>query len=244
MRTNSQGDSTLIIMPTYNELENAHLILAEILSRIPKVNILVIDDNSPDGTLQSLLEDFEGDSRCKFMSRERKLGLGSAYRLGFEFALKNNYKFVVTMDADGSHSIIDLVNILGVDGKEALVIGSRYVNGGGIENWNISRRFISTFGNYFARRMLCIQIRDCTSGFKRISVQQLAKIDFSSSNLDGYGFQIEITRAFLDKNFSVCETPIYLLDRKFGKSKMSWGIAFEAFMQVCKWKYQRNLSIK
>ena len=225
----------LIIIPTYNELESAPHLISQVLAIKSNFDVLVIDDNSPDGTLNEVIRRFELNSKFYYISRFRKAGLGSAYREGFKFAIKNRYDFVIQMDADGSHRIEDLIKILNTPQNYNLVIGSRYVKGGKVSQWNLNRRILSRVANYVAKKTLSLPVNDCTSGFKRISIEHLKETNLLESKLNGYEFQIEISKEFVEKKLNFVEIPIELINRNAGKSKMTIGIATRTSLQIIYW---------
>jgi len=222
----------IVIIPTYNEKKNISDLVEGIFRLNINLSILVIDDNSPDRTyeiIQKLMAKFRN---LYLIKRERKLGLGSAYIEGFEFALKNGYEAIVQMDADFSHNPNYLKNLVGLSDDFDLVIGSRYVNGGGISDWSWVRVWVSYLGNKFAKLFLRIPINDLTSGYKCIRKNVLESIKFRDIHSRGYSFQLEITyRAFLN-GFKIKEFPIIFGGRKDDKSKMTFLIALEAFSKV------------
>ena len=190
----------------------------------------MIDDNSSDQTVAIIKElDFEW---VNLKVRLKKEGLGNAYKFGFNWASENQYMYVVEMDADGSHRTDDLLKILAADETFDLVIGSRWIQNGTITNWSLHRRLISCLGNIYAKKLLGMKVDDSTSGFRRLRLSKLAQLDLDSITSKGYGFQIEITFAFWLSGSMILEVPINFLEREFGKSKMSFRIAVEAFRTV------------
>ncbi len=229
---------TLIIIPTYNERENIKHLIEEIFKLLPEVNILVIDDNSPDKTYEVVEEISKNDSKVFLIKRSTKLGLGSAYIEGFKWAILNNYDVVVEMDADFSHQPSDLVRILekikeGYD----LVIGSRYISGVNVVNWPMKRLLLSYFANLYARIITGIPIKDLTSGFKAIRINALKSINLNSIKSNGYAFQIEVHFKIYNKGFKVVEIPIVFYERRSGNSKMSKRIILEAAIMVWRLKF-------
>jgi dolichol-phosphate mannosyltransferase len=223
---------SLIIIPTYNELENLPLLLKEIFLCVPDVDVLIVDDNSPDGT--GLLVDrmAEDDPRIHALHRTGKLGLGTAYIAGFQYAIVHGYDVAFEMDADFSHDPRFLPNFLkAIEGAD-LVIGSRYIQGGQTPGWPLLRRLISGSGNIFARAMLGIPVHDCTGGFRCYRREVLQCIELDSVQSRGYAFQIELTHRVMHHGFKIVETPITFMDRKYGTSKMSKKIVTEAFTYV------------
>jgi dolichol-phosphate mannosyltransferase len=229
----------LIVMPTYNERENMTPIVEEILRYAPQVDILIVDDNSPDGTgdiAESLRERFPNVS---VMHRTGKLGLGTAYIAGFRYALEHDYEFVLEMDADFSHDPRYLPDILAEAEHADLVIGSRYVQGGGTPNWSPLRRFISGGGNIFARTVLGLSVKDATAGYRCYRTSMLSALDLGSITSQGYAFQVEMTYRVLQRGFRVSEVPILFVDRRVGKSKMSRKIFIEGFVFVLRARFGR-----
>ncbi len=226
--------STLICVPTYNEAGNLEAISRAILELNPDVHILVIDDNSPDGTGRIADELSEQDPRIFVLHRTEKEGLGKAYIAGFRWALARDYERVVEMDADFSHRPEDLVEILTQLNHFDVVIGSRYVAGGATENWGLFRRLLSRGGGFYARLLLGLDIRDLTAGFvgwRREVLETLALDDVEAS---GYVFQIELKYRAHRKGFRILEVPIIFPDRVVGDSKMTPDIALEALTSL--WK--------
>lgn len=224
----------LVILPTYNEKENIQSILSAILSIHDEIDILVVDDNSPDGTgdiVDSMISDFP---RIRVIHRPEKLGLGTAYIEGFKHAIKKQYNYTFEMDADFSHDPKELPNFLKEIENADLVIGSRYIPKGKIVGWGPIRYVISMGGNLFARFVLKLPIKDCTSGFRCYKTSILKQLDLTQITSEGYGFQVEILYHCYKKGFKITEIPITFTDRVVGKSKMSKKIVFEAFKQVLK----------
>ncbi len=225
---------TLIIIPTYNEKENLPSLVEAIFSYAPKTDILIVDDNSPDGTGNLADEIHEQDPRVLVMHREGKLGLGTAYIAGFKYAIAHGYDAAFEMDADFSHDPRYLPDFLSAIESADLVIGSRYIQGGSTPNWSWLRRFISGGGNIFARFMLVgmMPIHDCTAGFRCYRREVLENIGLDTVQTQGYGFQIEMAYRVMRRDYKIVETPIVFMDRREGKSKMSKKIFFEAFTFV------------
>jgi dolichol-phosphate mannosyltransferase len=225
----------LVIIPTYNERDNLGPITAAVLAAEPRVDILVVDDNSPDGTGQLADQLASREPRIRVLHREKKEGLGRAYLHAFRWALEQGYAHVLEMDADFSHDPKYLHVLLdAAEGGADLVLGSRYVEGGGTVNWGLLRRLISRGGSLYARSILGVSIRDLTGGFKCFSRRVLEGIDLDQVMSTGYGFQIELTYRALKKGFTVKEVPIVFEDRRVGQSKMSRKIFLEAMTVV--WK--------
>ena len=221
-------NTSLVVVPTYNEIESIGPLL-EALEKLP-VDILVIDDGSPDGTA-----DAARSRGIEVISRASKLGLGSAYRTGFALALARGYQSIIQMDADGSHRVSDLVRMMEWIGSSDLLIGSRWVADGGIENWSKFREYLSRGANAYANLLLSLGIKDVTSGFRIYDVGLLQRMDIASIKSEGYCFQIEMTRRALACGGSVAEIPITFIERAHGVSKMSFAIAFEAILRITSW---------
>ncbi|ACL70248.1 polyprenol monophosphomannose synthase [Halothermothrix orenii] len=225
---------TLIIIPTYNERENIKDLLREVFNINEDIDILVVDDNSPDGTAELVkeLKEQKYKTRLHLLVREGKLGLASAYITGFKWALKHNYQYIFEMDADFSHNPVYIPDFLEKLKNYDLVLGSRYVEGGGVKDWGLIRKIMSRGGSLYARLILNLPYHDLTGGFKGFRREVLEAIDLDSVKSEGYSFQIEMTyRAHL-KGFNIKETPIIFEDRTLGKSKMSKKIFMEAVFMV------------
>ena len=229
------------MIPTYNERENIEKIIKEVLRQSPDIHVLVVDDNSPDGTWEVVEKIKKKEKRVDLIKRPEKMGLGTAYVEGFKYALKNGYDVVFEMDADFSHDPNDIPRILQELNGYDMVIGSRYCNGVSVVNWPMSRLLLSYFANLFARKVTGVPIRDLTSGFKAIRRRVLEKLNLSEIRSDGYGFQIEIHVRAYRKGFKIKEIPIIFVDRRSGHSKMSRRIVWEAFWLVWWLKLQSLL---
>ena len=237
----------LIIVPTYNELVNAPLLVRRIFKYIPESNILVVDDGSPDKTADVIRELQQEFSTLHLLERKTKLGLGSAYRLGFTWGLDQGYEELIEMDADLSHRVRDLKIM--IDAKELqpntdLVIGSRWVPGGKTENWSKSRELLSRAANLYVRAMLGLGVRDSTAGFRIYSSSILKKLNLEAIKSEGYSFQIEMTRAVYKLGGKIIEVPITFRERENGVSKMSKKIVGEAIILVTLWGLKRFLRVK
>ena len=223
----------LIIVPTYNEIENLQALVEAVLAAAPaSAEMLIVDDNSPDGTgqLADLLS--AQKPRVHVLHRAKKMGLGTAYVNGFKWGLEKNYDAYIEMDADFSHNPKYLAQMLTLLASNDVVIGSRYVTGGGTVNWGIGRKILSRGGSLYSRMILGAPIRDFTGGFNGWQKNVLQAVEFESLRSDGYSFQIELKyRAFL-KKFKIAEFPIIFEDRKVGKSKMNKKIVIEALGRV------------
>jgi len=223
-------------MPTYNEAENVRPISGAILEALPGATLLIVDDASPDGTGTLADELAAGDPRIRVLHRTAKTGLGRAYLDGFRVALGNGAQAVLQSDADWSHDPASLPSVLAPieQGAADLVIGSRYVTGGGTVDWGIGRRVLSRGGSLFARLVLGLPARDLTGGFKAWRAETLATIDFDGVHAGGYVFQIEMTYRANRLGARIREVPITFRDRRVGQSKMSRRIVVEALVVVCK----------
>ena len=229
----------LVIVPTYNERENIAELLDGILGHLPTTDVLVVDDGSPDGTGEIVAARGAEDERVKLLQRPGKAGLGTAYTAGFQWALARDYTVVVGMDADFSHDPRYLPQMVGQARDHDLVIGSRYVPGGATPDWKLSRRIISRIGNYVARTVLGLPVRDCTTGYKLYRRETLAQIDLDAIDLVGYGFLIETTYQCYLNGARIKEIPIVFIDRREGKSKMTGTIVSEALGYVFRRRWQR-----
>jgi dolichol-phosphate mannosyltransferase len=231
----------LIVVPTYNERDNVRGIAAQLLEAVPETEVLFVDDNSPDGT-GGLLDDLAAaEPRVHVMHRAGKLGLGTAYIEGFRWGLARRYDYLFEMDADGSHDPKYLRQMLALaqDGAD-VVVGSRYVPGGGTENWSLGRRLISRGGGLYARTVLGVKLRDVTAGFICWRSSALEAIDLGSITSNGYSFQIEMKYRAINKHLRVVETPIKFVDRRVGQSKMSRAIFVEALLKVWVLRFGRS----
>lgn len=230
---NSNG-RVLVIVPTYNERENVSDAVRRVLEQTPTADVLVVDDNSPDGTGDLVAEMAQSESRIRLLRRKGKLGLGTAYLEGFQLALADGYSYIMEMDADLSHDPAEIPNFLNAIINADLVIGSRYIEGVNVVNWPLSRLMLSYFASVYTRLFTGIPIRDTTSGFKCFRREVLEAIDLNSVRSGGYAFQVEMNwRAWME-GFRLKEIPIIFVDRTVGRSKMSREIVREAMVIV--WK--------
>ncbi|WP_223645000.1 polyprenol monophosphomannose synthase [Corallococcus sp. EGB] len=228
----------LVCIPTYNERDNIGPITQAVLAADPRVDILVVDDNSPDGTGQLADELATKNPRVRVLHREKKEGLGRAYLAAFRWALAEGYTYILEMDADFSHDPRYLPTFLdAAEGGADLVLGSRYVDGGGTVNWGVGRKVISRGGSLYARSILGVGVRDLTGGFKCFNRRVLESIDLDEVRSTGYAFQIELTYRTLRKGFTVREVPIVFEDRRVGHSKMNKKIFIEALGMVWKLRF-------
>jgi len=225
----------LVCIPTYNEIDNIEPITRAVLEADARVDILVVDDNSPDGTGHQADRLAANQPRLHVLHREKKQGLGRAYLHAFRWALEHGYSYILEMDADFSHDPRYLPKLLDEAlGGADVVLGSRYVPGGGTVNWGVIRQLISQGGSLYARTLLGIPVRDLTGGFKCFRRQVLERLDLDAVHSTGYAFQIELTYRALKQGFSVSEVPIVFEDRRVGHSKMSRKIFLEALIMVPK----------
>ena len=232
----------LVVLPTYNEAENIANILERVRSALPDASVLVVDDNSPDGTADLAEKTGERLGEIDVLRRPGKSGLGSAYRDGFRWGLERGYDALVEMDSDFSHDPDELPALVApLSAGYDVVIGSRYVPGGSIPDWSLSRRLISRGGNVFAATMLGLGVKDSTSGFRAYSAGILRRIDLASIRAGSYGFQVEMTYRTLEAGARLREVPIRFVDRRLGTSKMSTYTVLEAFALVSWWGLQRAL---
>lgn len=230
----------LVIIPTYNEMENIQKLVPQVLAQDPRIDILVIDDNSPDGTGAVVEKMLKRNRRLNLLKRPNKMGLGTAYVEGFRYALEKRYDIIFEMDADFSHDPNEIPRFLeAIEGYD-LVIGSRYVRGVNVVNWPMFRLLLSWSANLYTRIVTGLPVKDATSGYKCFKRKVLEAMDLDRIHSDGYAFQIEVDFKAWKKGFRVLEIPIVFVDRNAGVSKMSPGIIHEAAWMV--WKL-RLLSI-
>ena len=222
----------LLIVPTYNECENIKNFLLQAINYTDE--ILIVDDSSPDNTGLIVLDLQKEFKNIHLLSREKKLGLGSAYRDGFRWGLERDYTTCIQMDADFSHRFEDLVNMYKYVNKYELIIGSRYVKEGETKGWNYFRRKLSKFANTYAKTLIGSEVNDMTSGFRIYSRSALEDISYDTTLSDGYSFQIEMTNRSEIKNLTIKEVPITFNERREGMSKMDRKIVFEAIFKVIK----------
>ncbi len=230
----------VVVLPTYNEAENLEAIVGAILAAEPRCDVLVVDDDSPDGTGRIADRLSAGNPRVGVLHRARKEGLGRAYLAGFARALAQGYAFVLEMDADFSHDPAYLPRLLAAAADADLVLGSRYAPGGGTRNWGLPRRWLSRGGSLYARTILGVPIRDLTGGFKCFRREALLALDLATVESGGYSFQIELTWRALCLGLRVVEVPIVFTDRRVGQSKMSRAIFLEAIGLVWKLRAGRR----
>jgi len=227
----------LVITPTYNEAENINRLVDEVLSKDTSLELLIIDDNSPDGTAAIVEEIREKEPRLHIIKRPGKLGLGSAYITGFKFALKNDYDYIFEMDGDLSHDPGILPVMLKEIENNDLVIGSRYIPGGSVLNWPIRRLLLSYLASRYVRLITGMPIKDPTSGFKCYRKEVLQDLDLNRIMSDGYAFQVEVKYRIWRKKYRIKEIPIIFYDRVSGHSKMSRKIVYEAIWMIWRLRF-------
>ena len=235
-------DKKLVIIPTYNEIENAEKIIRAVFALDGGYNILIIDDGSPDGTaaaVKELMKEFP--ERLFIIERSGKLGLGTAYLTGFRWALEKGYDYVFEMDADFSHAPADLPRLYAACAEEGadFAVGSRYKDGVSVVNWPITRILMSYFASVYVRTMLGVKIYDSTAGFVCYSRKVLETLDLDAVQMKGYGFQIEMKYSAVKLGFKLAEVPVIFVNRKEGTSKMSGSIFGEAFWGVMKLRFRK-----
>ncbi|HUY48226.1 MAG TPA: polyprenol monophosphomannose synthase [Streptosporangiaceae bacterium] len=234
-RSTAPVDRVAVIIPTYNERESLEAIVGRVRSSVPDADLLIVDDNSPDGTGRLADELAAGDSRIHALHRTRKNGLGAAYIAGFRWALDRGYGAMVEMDADGSHQPEELPGLLKALARADLVIGSRWVPGGRVINWPRYRQILSRGGNTYARLMLGIQLRDATGGYRVYRDTALRRIALDEVESQGYCFQVDLALRTLRAGMMVVEMPITFVERACGVSKMSGTIIVEALWRITLW---------
>ena len=234
---------SLVIIPTYNEMDNIKRLIPDILQRYGNIDVLVVDDNSPDGTGNYVASLGESNPRIKIIQREKKLGLGTAYITGFKYAIQNKYDFVFEMDADFSHDPGEIENFLSAIENNDLVLGSRYLTGVNVINWPMRRLILSYFANFYTRFITGLPIHDATGGFKCFRREVLEVINLDKIKSNGYAFQIEMTFKAWKKGFRIKEISIIFVDRVKGNSKMSKKIVREAVFMVWKLRLRSMLGM-
>jgi dolichol-phosphate mannosyltransferase len=230
-----------VVIPTYNELANLENIVTRVRSSVPAADILVVDDNSPDGTGELADKLAAGDDHIRVLHRPGKSGLGAAYIAGFAWALERGYGTLVEMDADGSHDPADLPRLLAALEDADLVVGSRWVPGGVVVNWPRSREALSRGANTYARLMLGINVHDATGGYRAYRADTLRAIHLEQVESQGYCFQIDLTLRTVNAGLFVREVPITFTDRIHGTSKMSRAVILESFLRVAQWGIGQRL---
>lgn len=229
---------SLVIIPTYNESENIAKIVTDTKNIVNDIHILIIDDNSPDGTAEKVRELKKKFNDIYLIEREGKLGLGTAYVVGFKYALENGYDYIFEMDADYSHDPAEIPNFLAVMDEADLVIGSRYIKGVNVVNWPLARLMLSYFANRYTRFVTRMPLCDSTSGYKCFKSDVLRAINLDKVHSGGYSFQIEMSFKAWVLGFRLKEIPIIFIDRAIGKSKMSKKIVREAVLMVWRLKFR------
>ena len=233
---------TLVIMPTFNEVLNLEHSVTDLLAHNPSVSLLIVDDNSPDGTGSLADKLAASDDRIQVMHRQEKSGLAGAYLAGFAWGIERGFDYLVEMDADGSHRAVDLPKLLAAAPGNDLVIGSRWTKGGKVENWPWHRMILSRWGNIYAQFMLASRTHDMTAGFRVYKATLLERLDLEHLSARGYSFQVEMTRKSEQAGASIAEVPITFIEREHGVSKMSRSIVIEAMLLVTKLGLQRIFS--
>ena len=231
----------LVVLPTYNELESLPVVLERLFAHNPQVSVLIVDDASPDGTGELADRMAKADARIQVLHRDAKNGLGAAYIAGFRLGLSQGFDYLIEMDADGSHRSQDLVKLIEASTNADLVIGSRWVRGGAVENWAWHRVALSRFGNLYARTLLGVKIRDMTAGFRVFRAELLVKLIETEVASAGYSFQIEMAWRASKAGAAITEVPITFVEREFGSSKMSSAIVREALWLITRWGLKRLL---
>ena len=233
-----------VIIPTYNERDNLDSIVAKVRAAVPTADVLVVDDNSPDGTGDIADKLALADEHVHVLHRTRKAGLGAAYLAGFGWALDRGYDALVEMDADGSHDPAELPSLLAALGDADLVVGSRWVPGGSVHNWPRSREILSRGGNAYARIMLGLSVHDATGGYRAYRAATLRDIGLHDVTSQGYCFQIELTLRAMRAGKKIAEVPITFTERTLGASKMNRAIVAEALLKVTQWGVSGHLGRK
>jgi dolichol-phosphate mannosyltransferase len=233
-------DRVLVCIPTYDEAESLPEVITGVRRHVPNASILVADDDSPDGTGAIADGIAAADDHVHVLHRTAKAGLGAAYLAAFAWGLERGYDVLVEMDADGSHRPEDLPAILGALHDADLVLGTRWMPGGRTLNWPRQRQWLSKGGNWYARRMLGVPLRDITGGFRAYRAETLRSIDLPSVRSEGYCFQIELALRTAEAGFVVREVPITFVERRLGASKMSRAIVLEAMRRVTRWGLERH----
>jgi dolichol-phosphate mannosyltransferase len=229
----------LVIIPTYNEIDNISVIIPEVLRQDARLDVLVVDDGSPDGTAQAVRDLTEFERRVFLLERPSKLGLGSAYIAGFKWAIARRYPLIFEMDADFSHNPSSLPEFLAAIEGSDVVLGSRYLHGVTVVNWPLRRLILSVGANLYARVITGLPVKDCTGGFKCFRREVLEALPLDRIRSDGYSFQIEVNWHVWKRKFRFHEIPIIFVDRRIGISKMSRRIIWEATWLVWKLRFQK-----
>jgi dolichol-phosphate mannosyltransferase len=232
-------EKTLVVTPTFNEADNIEKFIGQVLAQHPSVEMLIVDDNSPDGTAAIVERMMERDPRIHILKRPGKMGLGTAYVDGFRYAIREGYDYIFEMDADFSHNPEEVPRFLEKAKEYDLVIGSRYTGGVRVVNWPIRRLILSYSANVYTRIITGMPLKDATGGFKCFRRRVLEAIDLDRVHSNGYAFQIEMNFKAYSKGFRLCEHPIIFADRTSGQSKMSRKIVYEAVFMVWKLKFRK-----
>lgn len=234
---------SVVIIPTFNEMENIPNLIPKVLSKDESLEVLIVDDNSPDGTAAFVEELMKSNSKIHLIKRAHKMGLGTAYITGFKYALEHNFDYIFEMDADFSHNPKEIVNFLKAIKNHDLVLGSRYINGVNVVNWPMRRLILSYFANIYTKVITGMHIKDATGGYKCFRREVLEAINLDKIKSNGYAFQIEMTFKAWKKGFKIKEIPIIFIDRVKGTSKMSKKIVREAVMRVWKLRIRSMLGL-
>lgn len=235
MAQEDSGDRVLVTIPTYNEAQNLEGVVRRVRTAVPAADVLVIDDSSPDGTGDIADRLAERDDQVHVLHRLDKQGLGAAYLAGFEWGLSRDYEVLVEMDADGSHQPEELHRLLHALNQADLVLGSRWVTGGRVQNWSRTRMVLSRGGNTYVRLALGVPLRDTTGGYRAFRADTLRRLDLGDVASQGYCFQVDLAWRACRRGLRVIEVPITFVEREFGRSKMSRAIVLEALWRVTAW---------
>jgi len=234
---------SLVIVPTFNEMENIPKLIPEVLSKDESIEILVVDDNSPDGTAAYIEKLMQSNDKIHLIKRDYKMGLGTAYISGFNYALEHSFNYIFEMDADFSHDPKEIINFLKEIENYDLVLGSRYISGVNVVNWPMRRLILSYSANIYTKIITGLHIKDATGGYKCFRREVLEAINLDRIKSNGYAFQIEMTFKAWKKGFKIKEIPIIFVDRVKGTSKMSKKIVREAVLRVWKLRIRSMLGI-
>lgn len=224
-----------VLIPTYNERENLPRVVTRVRAAVPSADVVVLDDNSPDGTGDVADELAATDAQVKVLHREGKQGLGAAYLAGFQWAIERGYDAVVEMDADGSHQPEHLPDLLEAAKEADLVIGSRWIPGGAVVNWPLYRKFLSVSANAYTKVLLGMPVNDATAGYRVYRVEALQRLGLNSVASQGYSFQVDLTWRAVRNGLTVVEVPITFVEREIGDSKMSRDVMTEQFKRITAW---------
>ncbi|MEN2997575.1 MAG: polyprenol monophosphomannose synthase [Brevinematia bacterium] len=235
-------ERVLVVVPTYNEVENISRLIKEILDSFDKADVLVVDDNSPDGTAEVVKKEFENNERVNLLVRNGKRGLGRAYVDGFKWGLSREYRYLIGMDADFSHDPKEIPNFYNYLQEYDVVVGSRYINGIRVLNWDLKRLIISQLGSLYARVVTGLKLTDMTGGYNGYRAEVLRSIDLDKIDSNGYAFQIELKYRSYVKGFRIVEIPIVFKEREKGTSKMNGRIIFEAIVECIKLRIDKILN--